>query len=494
MSVKNLRVVFNNFCRFLLTRDIKCNIRIYFILVLLYLPFFYSFSYHTINMGVCSSGHGRRSRHRAKVAVKPMAPIQLFYSLSEVDDFKLLGLTDVDIEAFFEVFYSLNPDKLTRTINMYRMLDGLGLSDFDYVACKLFSKETSSTEEIEATLSFREFLLYSWRFLTLNRKELKEYSFSLYDEKGCGLLTTKTVLSGILLVYNNNTQDYQHESHIFDMCHIIEETPTCAIDLPYYMKIIDELSMFVQPLFTIQQKMREVLLGHRFWQLREVQSVRLKRSFQVQHLFEQTNLNSQSRIDAAAVATAPSILTDNQGQYTQNRPRVSSAINVSLCESEDSTFLAGRNAGRNKVSGSMETKEQQNTGCTITAALVEGSNANDCNQHIAKVVGALEIHSHARVRGRSSSSGHGGSEHKSGSGCNSVNSRDRASGSRSRCGSHDSKSSSQLHSRPTSSEGKDILGIGYDNSGKDTKIISADPTRHGSDTIVSLVSGNSFTM
>lgn len=200
-------------------------------------------------------------------------------------NFDILGLSEEDVKQFLNAFFSLSPDGQTQVISIQRILDELDLSLSYQVACHIFNKSSSIPKG--ATLSFREFVLRVWYFLTQSQVEMLEFLVDLFAPDQKAAVTSQDIRKGVFLVHGNHRFGVECESAMSQLGGEIEVAGG-SIDRCSLIERLGQLPVLFQPVFTMQTLLREVILGTHYWHLREVQSVRLKREAGVLALFAAT--------------------------------------------------------------------------------------------------------------------------------------------------------------------------------------------------------------
>ena len=224
-------------------------------------------------MGVCVSN--------SKVAIiQPSTQYSkgrdVFYSVETLKEYELLGLSEMDVEHFVDVFLVLKPDEVTVTVPIKNIVYLLDIESSSHVMALVFNKLASVKSN--AGLTFREFVVFSWKFLSMSNTELIDFAFDCLSVGAeSGLMTNKSLLAGVIAVHGDYSQNYSCESSIYHLMKLINESENGSLDRSVFRDTVRHIAALVMPIFSAYSKMREAIFGIRFWQLREVQAVRIKR-------------------------------------------------------------------------------------------------------------------------------------------------------------------------------------------------------------------------
>lgn len=111
-------------------------------------------------------------------------------------DFNLLGLTEVQVDYLFNVFQRISRSRSG-------MISLAEFYDYFPVERSPFSERVFSTMDINKNggVDFHEFVLMMWLYCSLDRRDLTDFAFTMYDNDGDGYLTIHDFRELLLEVY-----------------------------------------------------------------------------------------------------------------------------------------------------------------------------------------------------------------------------------------------------------------------------------------------------
>lgn len=249
-------------------------------------------------MGSCLSGNRLRG-NKSRLSRKQVEPLKLvatkYYTLEQHKEYERLGLNRHDVKRYCEAFIRFQPNDKDHMVVIRELLDQL-----DLVGSALTDAIFNVVGDVSKhRLSFHEFLIFTWPFLCLGNIEVKYMSFKLLNKSGTGILTSRELRRSAKDIHGNHY--HEAEEQVENFCEIIDGSELGSITDIQYMRNVDNYPIILMPFFTVRNTMREFILGERFWLLREVQSVRVKKGAEYTQLYDTVRMGFSSRHSALHV-------------------------------------------------------------------------------------------------------------------------------------------------------------------------------------------------
>jgi Ca2+-binding EF-hand superfamily protein len=167
-------------------------------------------------------------------------------SLGNTDlDILFTAFTDIDADdsgtiRFDELFayFRIEPTKFNETV--------FGYCDADH----------------RGYLTFLDFVIGVWLFLTVEKTELGAYAFILFDMDCTGLLDCEEIVNLIHIIHNKTTIQSQATLQVLEQLKLSKEFFTCD---KFQEWTRTHLSL-LEPVQTLQLNLRKNLIGDRYWQ------------------------------------------------------------------------------------------------------------------------------------------------------------------------------------------------------------------------------------
>jgi Ca2+-binding EF-hand superfamily protein len=171
-------------------------------------------------------------------------------SLQKLDlDILFTAFTDIDADdsgtiRFDELFayFRIEPTKFNETVFGYCDVDRRGY------------------------LTFLDFVIGIWLFLTVDQSELGGYAFILFDMDCTGILDCEEIINLIHIIHNKTTIQSVATLQVLESLKLSKESFTCE-KFQYWTRT--HLSL-LEPAQTLQLNLRKNLIGDNYWQQKTV--------------------------------------------------------------------------------------------------------------------------------------------------------------------------------------------------------------------------------
>lgn len=167
-----------------------------------------------------------------------------------------LGLKLDDLNFLFTAFSDIDADGS----NTIRFDELFGYLSIDDTPCnkKIFNFLTNKKE---IYLTFLEFCVVTWNFLTVSENDMGRFTFVLFDEDNSGFLQAMEVVNLIKTIYPNH-EKYRAVSELISKVYQGNRDNFSLNDFAKWTK--DHLSL-LQPLMTLQAHIKKQIIGDSFW-------------------------------------------------------------------------------------------------------------------------------------------------------------------------------------------------------------------------------------
>ena len=200
-------------------------------------------------------------------------------SNNDYTQLKRLGLTDLDIQSFYQVFSQLDDDE-SGTIDQYEFTDAIGttvdvMEGHAGLNDALFGRFDLDHGTESDGLDFREFVVTLWNYATYSETELARFAFfNLCEVDRSGTLSYDQVKS-FLTTFARTTADdgdddddddkpssaLKMQQDLLDM----DTNGDRMIDLDEWMKFTHNHKRIMLPLIKAQSNVRHRIMGINFW-------------------------------------------------------------------------------------------------------------------------------------------------------------------------------------------------------------------------------------
>lgn len=110
------------------------------------------------------------------------------------------------------------------------------------------------------------------------------------------MLTSRELRKMIVLVHGDRYNECDEQ--LCDLIAVIDASEHCVLTPAQFHRCVDDYPVLTYPFFAVRDKMREVILGERYWKLRETQSIKVKRESEFTNIYDTARLGFSSRHSA----------------------------------------------------------------------------------------------------------------------------------------------------------------------------------------------------
>lgn len=168
-----------------------------------------------------------------------------------METLELFGFSVNDIAQLIRIFDS------DSNIPYGDLLQRLGLPDT--VGMKYMYKRTKKT--MKETITFRNFCVCSWLYLTRSQEQLASMYFDAYDERNSGELESKSIFRLVYDMYGDKDLDFKADELLQEVDRDREETLTKY----EFMNHVYKYKSILKPLYAMQRAVQEKVLGYAYW-------------------------------------------------------------------------------------------------------------------------------------------------------------------------------------------------------------------------------------
>lgn len=212
---------------------------------------------------------------------------RLYYDDKDENDYLKIGITHKELQKFAEVFSKFDVDGGAE-ISLNEFLHDVHLQ-FDAMTFKIFNCIDTHHDN---SITFREFILFIWQFCTLAGEGIHNFAFDMYDEDHQGSLSKEELRRVLIKVHGKA----HVESKLKAMFEIMDTGHSKDITRQEFMSHVKHFPAIVFPIFGIQNKLRQAILGESYWQGLEASSIEYKKHPQVIKMFEEAGLGKTSSV------------------------------------------------------------------------------------------------------------------------------------------------------------------------------------------------------
>ena len=185
--------------------------------------------------------------------------------------FESLGLKEDDVARLHEQFLLIDKDS-SGSIELWEMLDHLDLKR------NRFAKRVFAIFDVDGSneIDFREFVVALWQYCTLGRPQLVMFAFDLYDRDSSGAIDFDEFNAMLKELYGKR---YAKNSTAVNLLrHINQLTKkhdTDEVDVEAFAEFCRTHPAMLVPAFSMQQTLRERILGGAWWDRRSNERVKV---------------------------------------------------------------------------------------------------------------------------------------------------------------------------------------------------------------------------
>lgn len=211
----------------------------------------------------------------------------IYYTKHDLDDFMAMGLKKLDVVQLLKIFMGFFPTSAPRTtIRVNHFLQHFELES--NALCHKILKIESPRRGY--ALTFRQFVIYMWEFLTMSVQEIHSFSFDLLNISGSGRLEMPEV-ARIATHFLPNPHSCSQQKEMIARI-LVSEDSNKSMNKHEFLTMVQKYPVLVFPVFAVQEKLRTVILGESFWLGKESAAIQLKK---MPHVIDMLTYGTESR-------------------------------------------------------------------------------------------------------------------------------------------------------------------------------------------------------
>jgi Ca2+-binding EF-hand superfamily protein len=181
------------------------------------------------------------------------------------DEFDAIMLRESDVGRLYRTFETIDTDK-SGEVSMKEMLRFLDLERNRFTETVF----TIMDDDRNGSISFKEFVISAWNYCTLTHGTLVMFAFDLYDRDHSGFIDENEMELMLRDVYGDNFRDAAQCDTIVAMLEKMtrdaeREFKKVMIDHHDFADFCRRFPGMLYPAFTLQEKLRNGILGEKFW-------------------------------------------------------------------------------------------------------------------------------------------------------------------------------------------------------------------------------------
>ena len=138
---------------------------------------------------------------------------------------------------------------------------------FDAMTFKIFCVIDAHRDN---SITFREFILFSWQFCTLAGDGINHFAFDMYDEDKEGRLSKEELRKVLTKVHGKG----HVESKLKALFEVMDTGHSKDISRSEFITHVKHFPALVFPIFAIQDKLRQAIIGESYWRGVEESSIK----------------------------------------------------------------------------------------------------------------------------------------------------------------------------------------------------------------------------
>mmetsp|Transcript_30923 Transcript_30923/g.51725 ORF Transcript_30923/g.51725 Transcript_30923/m.51725 type:complete len:209 (+) Transcript_30923:21-647(+) len=177
--------------------------------------------------------------------------------------FKTLQFTDTEISKLRQVYKKIDIDHNGR-LNIVELLMFLDLERTPYTERVMALFDTDNTGYVD----FKEFVTAVWNYCTVNQASLYIFAFDLYDLDRTGKLTVAEIKHMLKDLYGKSYSTNRIATHLLKEIDHMSMHHRMTIEM--FQEFCYRHKALLLPAFSLQQVMRNAILGVHFWEAAHV--------------------------------------------------------------------------------------------------------------------------------------------------------------------------------------------------------------------------------
>jgi Ca2+-binding EF-hand superfamily protein len=175
-----------------------------------------------------------------------------------LDVSRQLGLTENELNQYWTAFCKIDKDSRGQvTIDDFH--------SFYRIDETLFSKKVFSLMDTDGSglISFHEFVLSIWSYLSLDLDSLAKFSFQLYDNDNSNYMEMNEVNAMITWVYGST--DLNSNDRLGKILEKMESSSQNRVSLNEFVNYSKQYPLLLYPAFMMQSVLRRGIFGEAYW-------------------------------------------------------------------------------------------------------------------------------------------------------------------------------------------------------------------------------------
>lgn len=163
----------------------------------------------------------------------------------------------------------------------------------------------------------------------MNKDDLNSFSFGVHNLSNSKMLASKELLRSIGYIYvgtDPTTMEARNicEQQIDPFLDLIDTMSGQVVDREAYLTHIETYPCLVQPVFELQYRLRDVVLGRNYWEKKESRAHVLRKSVEVQTMFNTEKAYMLSGVKPQDNYGAEKELANAEKQYGRSMKNMNS--------------------------------------------------------------------------------------------------------------------------------------------------------------------------
>mmetsp|Transcript_45167 Transcript_45167/g.78892 ORF Transcript_45167/g.78892 Transcript_45167/m.78892 type:complete len:387 (-) Transcript_45167:575-1735(-) len=192
-----------------------------------------------------------------------------------VDVFTSMQFSRSEIVQFYEIYNTIDTDK-SGEIDVGELLKFLGIESSIFTERIFEAFDKDGTGKID----FFEFVVSLWKFCALGSESINVFAFDLYDTDADGALTeieVKVLFHDLYWYGIEHKEDEKSRRTLRDLLKRGEG----FITIEEFRPFCQDNQVLLQPVFDVQNKLREAAMGSEFWESMSTRKIELSRGYSV---------------------------------------------------------------------------------------------------------------------------------------------------------------------------------------------------------------------
>lgn len=165
-----------------------------------------------------------------------------------------LGLSKHDLHVMYGCFSQIDMDKKTGLVELKKFSPK---SEFENIVDIVFG---IVDRDYDRRLSFFEYTLACWNFVTLEKDKILDFFFDIYDIERSGTISPKEFKHMVGMMWK-----FSDDSHIRSLYDAVDEISLQFIPISRLLEISNKSALMLVPVYAFQSSLRDTTLGKFQW-------------------------------------------------------------------------------------------------------------------------------------------------------------------------------------------------------------------------------------